>query len=348
VPGRLDNEQEVILPDVSGWEPFLLFDEEPITSTGETYLHLRAVDLDDREAIERFVARFGPLGGQAAAMRLSAGSGGDPIGPGYVMGSSYGRPDDRREDNRKRRALRAAIMQEHPRVVQRGGRTWKEFLDVQVAWSPSVVETLTEFRYAAACLHDLTDAWLALRNGNDPSELPWRSLADRSHVAMNAYNATGHLMWALERLLEDFSPRLEVEMEFSPPIDEPNLEEPLGPEDSIEVETLFPEPIDESDLDELYGPADSMEVSGVRQPLEAPLYAICALELFNHIVENADYWICANERCSRTFVRQEGRSQKGQHRSRGVRYCSAGCARAAAQRAYRRRKRTEGRGTDPH
>jgi hypothetical protein len=69
------------------------------------------------------------------------------------------------------------------------------------------------------------------------------------------------------------------------------------------------------------------------------LYSYCCLELFNHIVEGAEYRVCANETCDKLFVRQEGRAIHRQHRSKGVKYHSPECARAQAQREYRRRKR---------
>jgi hypothetical protein len=71
---------------------------------------------------------------------------------------------------------------------------------------------------------------------------------------------------------------------------------------------------------------------------EVPTWNLCCLELFNHIVEGAVYKTCANETCGREFVRQEGRAEHGQHRTSGVKYCSSTCARAQAQREYRRRK----------
>ncbi len=70
-------------------------------------------------------------------------------------------------------------------------------------------------------------------------------------------------------------------------------------------------------------------------------FEIACLELFNHMVENATYRKCANQTCGRFFVRQRGRSIHGQHRRTGVKYCSAECAKAQSQRAYRRRKRDE-------
>ena len=78
----------------------------------------------------------------------------------------------------------------------------------------------------------------------------------------------------------------------------------------------------------------------MRRPIGGRLYSICALELFNHIVENAEYLVCANENClQKLFVHQQGGAKKVWHRSHGVLYCSHSCAHAVAQREYRRRRR---------
>lgn len=73
--------------------------------------------------------------------------------------------------------------------------------------------------------------------------------------------------------------------------------------------------------------------------LTAPdIYSCLCLQLFNHIAEEAIYLTCHNERCRRLFVRQQGRSEKGRHRTTGVMYCSDYCARAQGQRELRKRK----------
>jgi hypothetical protein len=59
-------------------------------------------------------------------------------------------------------------------------------------------------------------------------------------------------------------------------------------------------------------------------------YQSCSPELFNHITENAQYRTC--QECQRVFVRQAGRAEYGQYRSKGLQYCSRECARAQAQR----------------
>lgn len=68
--------------------------------------------------------------------------------------------------------------------------------------------------------------------------------------------------------------------------------------------------------------------------------AVC-LQMFNHLAESATYRACQLDTCSTVFVRQVGRSQYGQHRRVGVQYCSPACARLAATRRSRDKKRAE-------
>jgi hypothetical protein len=68
------------------------------------------------------------------------------------------------------------------------------------------------------------------------------------------------------------------------------------------------------------------------------LLSLCAVELFNHLVADRRLLYCRNETCGRLFTMQEGRAKYGIHRTDLVQYHSAACARAQAQREYRRRK----------
>ncbi len=77
------------------------------------------------------------------------------------------------------------------------------------------------------------------------------------------------------------------------------------------------------------------------RPLPRILAAMC-IQALRFIAIGAPASRCANESCGRFFTRQRGRSTYGQSRGSGVLYCSAGCARAQAQRAYRRRSSRSG------
>jgi hypothetical protein len=181
----------------------------------------------------------------------------------------------------------------------------------RLGWSwPYTEESLVEFRAGAISIRMAVEFWRFLQDDETPTmdEEP-----DRDPYLF-AVEVADSLQAFFDRGLEPFHPGLSVGWDG------------------------FPQPV------ALQRPAviDSAP-NRTEDPAEVfahkRLYHICCLELYNHIVENATYHARQNETCGRTFVRQQGRAVHGQNRLRGVKYCSAHCARAQAQRQLRRRKR---------
>jgi len=317
----LDPAEGVIVPGVEGFTklsigpenaPHSWIAETPetwVTPNGETYLRLAELDLDDAEAILDFVRQYGPLGGALAHASLR--SQGDFFKQHYA-----GQLNLRRESVKKRRALVNELIRQEPRMADvvdtKNDEWWDRSLFTTLSQIPPCIETLDEFRFAARCLRDLYSAWRMYKDGRDVTDFEWVSPSDpESFTTIHHPSVLVHGM--MRAFLNGFSPQVLLSWSY-----------PGG-----------------AQVEDLFKPADVVKIEPVRGPEEAPLYSICALELFNHIVDNAEYHICANERCRRTFVHQQGGSMKGQHRSRGVLYCSPGCARATAQREYRRRRRVD-------
>ena len=78
--------------------------------------------------------------------------------------------------------------------------------------------------------------------------------------------------------------------------------------------------------------AVSVDETGAEPVFDLNLHTLCCLELFNHVAGGDVFARCANESCGRLFVLDE------RARRRGMRYCSRSCARAQAQREFRRRR----------
>jgi hypothetical protein len=170
----------------------------------------------------------------------------------------------------------------------------------------TLVETLEEFRFGARVLRDLVTAARISQAENPPATAGWESVPEE---ALNDKRAD----------LADYGIELD----------------PQGEAIDIFLRQVLTDGLRPFQPRVIYAVDEAAAVEFI----EAPLYAVCCLELFNHLVEHAQISVCANESCGRPFVRQRGRAEQGQHRLRGVKYCSKLCARSQAQREYRRRQR---------
>lgn len=301
---------------------------------GETYLKLAAVDLESRSAIDRFVRDHGDLGlryfrtedleRSVAAAFLDIEDDYGLIGPYFDAPIAAGNlPHEDWWD-----ALRAALSgafsgldsYESPAEVARSAE--------EATGDPNAIpfdeyayglETLAEFRAAAGLLQDAVALWRIARGQLSADDWCGQMIPalDLEAIAEQALTGAPKGIGASEARTIGVKA---AAMRLVASILEPGLAV-FRPNLHIE-DAIHPQPVGFQDL-----------WTGL-----LPLYSICCAELFNHICEAAEYRRCANERCERLFVRQEGRATKGTKRSRGVLYCSAACARAQAQREYRRRQ----------
>jgi hypothetical protein len=282
-------------------------DADEIGAVGEIYLELINLDLDEDQAIFRFVGRFGVLGVAHEHFALFRSL------PGLA-------------------SVLPVLAAAWP--TERFNQSAEDYLERRGDGpNTTLVETLEEFRFGARVLRDLVTAAQIARLEAPPAAVQWESIPDEALKEKRAdladygieLDAAGEsidifLRQVLTDGLRPFQPRLIY-------ADGVAVDEPTEASDAAEDEAsddLVEEPLT---LDEVVA----------NELREAPLYAVCCLELFNHLVEHAQVRRCANERCGRPFARQRGRAEHGQYRLRGVKYCSTYCARAQAQRAYRRR-----------
>jgi hypothetical protein len=173
--------------------------------------------------------------------------------------------------------------------------------------------TIHEFRWATRCIRDLVTSYGCLSEHRPPTDFNWENPLIAFDVEQQ--RAGDHAGFWLPSEIEEFvADTLAIGLGgFSPRI---SYRPDLRPQSA-------------QDWSEHFAAGND-------------LWAVCCLELFNHVAERAVYRECANELCKRPFVRQIGRSRYGQRRKSGVRFCTHTCARAQAQRNYRRRRAAEG------
>ncbi|MBO0767555.1 MAG: hypothetical protein J2O48_02600 [Solirubrobacterales bacterium] len=81
-------------------------------------------------------------------------------------------------------------------------------------------------------------------------------------------------------------------------------------------------------------------------PAPVDLYTAACIQIHNFIARGEHARACANETCGRTFIHQQGGARQQQYRT-DAKYCTPHCARAQANREWRRRKQAGKAETKP-
>lgn len=307
---------------------------------GETYLKLAQLDLMDLEQVSSFLHAHGPLGTRAMRREFAAdlaeafvewdtsdlsyydfgplASAAEPASEWWqaLLDSQQGEfePDPHLSLDEMEELSTAELG--HPDGIPN--------LEFQFG-----TETLDEFRAGAGLVSDAVACWRVARQEIEPNEHPWWMLANPTPSADELDR------W--EKRDSDGSPRTHSPKDLASLALQKAALEGLQAVLAVGLVPFAPR----LEIPDSFSGNRASELDADKPWLRnLPLFSICCAELFNHVVESEPYRVCANERCRRLFVRQEGRAVKGTRRSSGVRFCSASCARAQAQRAYRRRKRS--------
>jgi hypothetical protein len=92
-----------------------------------------------------------------------------------------------------------------------------------------------------------------------------------------------------------------------------------------------------NEMNRLLGPVTPTVGFGNHQQRPSTLLDALVIQLFNDVAAGVTYKSCANENCGELFVDQINSKGKRHSRKTGTLYCSPRCAKAQAQRNYRRR-----------
>jgi hypothetical protein len=272
---------------------------------GEVYLELSTLDLDDPTELLAFAQKYGTLSGSLVHLALA----GDSLFSGLFAGAVA--------DGQ----VRNALIEGDPALQPVFGLHVPE------------VTTLASFRFAAALLRDLSDAWRLANADPALAASPHRWQLDYpvdEETKLSRFFAVLLLTAGLPRLLERFHPYVRMT--------------PAAYDDEADEEAETLEEEEEVETHAEVAPYEGVLLKAATSlAFVHQLAEFCALELYNHIAGAEVYRQCENETCGRPFVRQYGRAVQWQTRREGVKYCSSYCAQAQASRMYRRRRRARTR-----